>query len=340
VTTESPREELKITTSSPTQTPPRTPTKIVETLDWHVASVYDERVGSAFNFIYDVLQFSSGRDKFCALMQGYAKFASEVLTEPDSERHWMYRGIEDSLSDGRKIFRLFKEFREVYKVRRGWSRFCQGASGHGTVSIPAVCGVLDVLGHACSFFYYLGDNILWAASVGIVRSKEVPKMQRRMWKGFRKNGPVLSALGGVASVKRKRNWASIWRLNFAIGANVLLLYKAACKLRIRSLQGPDDPRLFHSLEIIGMLASYRVLLSKLKIAKASHARLGLLAMLAAACGIWSNWRKVRRKNCGTKSFGIASPQKRLSEVLPGRNAMLEAEEESNVKLKENVSELN
>lgn len=27
------------------------------------------------------------------------------------------------------------------------------------------------------------------------------------------------------------------------------------------------------------------------------ARLGLLAMLAAACGIWSNWRKVRNVRC-------------------------------------------
>ena len=35
----------------------------------------------------------------------------------------------------------------------------------------------------------------------------------------------------------------------------------------------EDARLFHTLEIIGMLASYRVLLSKLKILKASHARL-------------------------------------------------------------------
>lgn len=33
-----------------------------------------------------------------------------------------------------------------------------------------------------------------------------------------------------------------------------------------------DARLFHTLEIIGMLASYRVLLSKLHIMKASHAR--------------------------------------------------------------------
>ncbi|CAE7446454.1 Contig2860.g3064 [Symbiodinium microadriaticum] len=161
---------------------------LVETLNWHVSTVYDERVGTAFNFIYDVLQFSSGRDKFCALMQGYCKFASEVFSEPDSERHWMYRGMEDSLSDGRKIFRLFKEFREVYKVRRGWSRFSQGAQEHGTLSVPAACGVLDMLGHTCSFFYYLGDNLLWAASVGLVRSKEVPQMQRRMWKGFRPCG--------------------------------------------------------------------------------------------------------------------------------------------------------
>jgi len=287
---------------------------LVETLEWRVAKVYDEQLfGSAFNFIYDVLQFSSGRDKLCALMQGYAKFASEVLTDVNSERHWMYRGIEDSLSEGRKIFRLFKEFREVYKVRRGWSRFSQGASSQGTLSIPAVCGVLDVLGHTCSFFYYLGDNLLWAASVGIVRSKEVPKMQRRMWKGFRKNGPVLRMLGGVASVKRKRNWASIWRLNFAIGANLLLLYRAAQKWGQKGLDDPDDPRLFHSLEIIGMLASYRILLSKLGFAKASHARQGLLAMLAAACGIWSNWRKVRRKNCGAKTFA-ASPPRRISSV--------------------------
>ena len=131
------------------------------------------------------------------------------------------------------------------KVRRGWSRFSQGAQEHGTLSVPAACGVLDMplpevavgmctwnfqtgksmetagqvavvellsfrqllsaspvlltpprLGHTCSFFYYLGavyiesqpvtkssatgDNLLWAASVGLVRSKEVPQMQRRL----------------------------------------------------------------------------------------------------------------------------------------------------------------
>ncbi|CAJ1450410.1 unnamed protein product [Effrenium voratum] len=277
------------------------PSHVLETLNWHVA-VYDVHVSTPFNFIYDVLQFSSGRDKFCALMQGCAKFASEALATPGSDRHWMFRSVEDSLSDGRKIFRLFKEIREVYKVRRGWSRFSLGCQEDGALSIPATCGVLDMLGHSCSFFYYLGDNLLWAASVGLVRSKEVP----RTWKGgSRENGAILSALGGASSVKRKRNWASMWRLHFAISANILLLYKAVRRLGVRGLEGPDDARLFHSLEILGMLASYQVLLSNLKIHKASVTRLGLLAMLAAACGIWSNWRKVRRKNCGAKTFVVA-----------------------------------
>jgi len=269
-----------------------------------VATLYDRPFGAFFNFIYDVLQFSSGRDKLCALMQGYAKFASAALSEPDSERHWMYRGVEDSLSDGRKVFRLFKEFREVYKIRRGINRLMEGISGSGLTSSPAACGALDVLGHSASFFYYLFDNTLWAASVGLVRSKEVPRWQRKMWHGLRRNGAVLSALGGVASVKRKKNYASIWRLHFAILANVLLLRTAVkgCWAAGGQFQGPDDPRLFHTLELVGMFASYRILLSKLGYASISHARSGILAMLAAACGIWSNWRKVRRKNCGTKKF--------------------------------------
>eukprot|EP00415_Alexandrium_ostenfeldii_P000576 UN0576 len=247
-------------------------------------------------------------------MQGYAKFASEALCAPDSERHWMYRGVEESISDGRKIFRLFKEFREVYKVRRGFNRLMEGISESGLPSIPAICGTLDVLGHSSSFFYYLFDNILWAASVGIIRSKEVPKLQRRMWHGFRRNGPILSSLGGVARVKRAKNFASIWRLNFAILANVLLLRMAV----IRSIalggrfQGPDDGRLFHTLELVGMFASYRILLSKLGYLHISHRNSGLLAMVAAICGIWSNWRKVRRKNCGTKKFVPAVARRRSS----------------------------
>jgi len=217
----------------------------------------------------------------------------------------MYRGMEDSLSDGRKIFRLFKEFREVYKVRRGFHRMQEGIAGHGIASVPAVCGTMDILGHTASLFYYLFDNILWAASVGLLRTKEIPKWQIGMWKGFRRNGKVVQNLGGVTKIKWRKNMASIWRLNFAITANVLLLMDAVRQCKSKQggqFQGPDDPRLFHTFELVGMAASYRILLSKLRDWKMSHATSGLLAMVAALCGLWSNWRKVVRKKCGTKPF--------------------------------------
>lgn len=277
-----------------------------EKVELRIAAYYDAGPLSAFiNFLYDILQLSSGRDKFCALLQGYSKMASSFYSK-DSERYFMYRGIEESMSDGRKIFRLFKEFREVYKVRRGFHRMQEGIAGHGITSPAAICGTLDVMGHIASFFYYLYDNILWAASVGLFRTKEIPRWQVGMWKGFRRNGKVIESLGGVASIKWRKDSASIWRLNFAITANVLLLIDAIRQCKGKEggqFQGPDDPRLFHSLELVGMFSSYRILLGKLGFVKLkSHATSGMLAMVAALCGIWSNWRKVRRKNCGTKPF--------------------------------------
>ena len=44
-----------------------------------LVSLVDEMFQREISAIFDqVLQFSSGRDKFCALIQGYSKFASEV----------------------------------------------------------------------------------------------------------------------------------------------------------------------------------------------------------------------------------------------------------------------
>lgn len=277
-----------------------------EKVEVTVAAYYDSGpLAAVINFIYDLLQLSSGRDKSCALLQGYAKLMS-AMVEANSERYFMYRGVEDSLSEGRKIFRLFKEFREVYKIRRGFHRMQEGIATQGIASIATVCGTMDVLGHTASFFYYLFDNISWAASVGILRTKEIPKWQVGMWKGFRRNGKAITWLGGVTKVKWRKNTASIWRLNFAITANVLLLFDAFRNCRRKDggqFQGPDDPRLFHTIELVGMFASYRSLLAKLNFVKMkSHRLSGILQMLASICGLWGNWRKVVRKKCGTKPF--------------------------------------
>ena len=279
---------------------------------------YDKFQAPIFNFFYDILQLSSGRDKVVAFIQNFAKYSSDALCSVDSEGYWICRGVEDNLSDSRKVFRFLKWLREVYKVRRGIHRADLGRKKSGVLSIDFSCGVMDVLGHTCSFFYFLLDNLLWLTSVGVLQSKAVPAfIQQLDWYDAtvpRRNGSVVRLLGGVTGIKRMKNYSSMYRLYFALTANVLLLCQAWRKRRARPRKSLlndaepqatatvqrsplDDPLLFHSLEVLGMLCNLRVLLSKLSVPgwRASHATLGALGMAAALQGVWRNWRKVVQK---------------------------------------------
>ena len=277
-------------------------------------TTYDKKMSPLFNFFYDILQLSSGRDKVVAFIQNFAKFASDapLLCTPEGEMYWVWRGVESNLSDSRKVFRFLKWLREVYKVRRGVHRAKLGYQ-EGVASIGFTCGVMDVCGHACSFLYFLLDNILWATSVGLIRSKEkrmhlIGSFVRE--ENYRHNSSLVHWLGGVRGIKTWKNYASFYRLMFALAANILLLYKS---LRRRQSDSPgaekrkrkfdlDDPKLFHSLEILGMLCNFVILNSKLGFRARSHLAMGLLGMLAAAQGVWRNWRKVLAKKCGSKHF--------------------------------------
>jgi hypothetical protein len=306
---------------------------------------YDKFQAPVFNFFYDILQLSSGRDKVVAFIQNFAKFGSDALCLVDSERYWIFRGVEENLSDSRKVFRFLKWLREVYKVRRGLHRADEGLKKSGVCSIDFSCGVMDVLGHTCSFFYFLLDNLTWAVSVGVLQANnQVPdgRIQRRP----RVDGLVVAWLGGEKGMKRWKNYSSMYRLYFALAANVLLLYKCWRDRRRQRAQAAtpalgsslgssssgggaggssassplDDPLLFHSLEVLGMLCNYRVLLSKLGVAGwgASHAYMGFLGMAAASQGVWRNWRKVVQKKCGSKFFtpSVLHDSPRISPAVP------------------------
>merc|ERR1740121_615264 len=90
--------------------------------------------------------------------------------------------------------------------------------------------------------------------------------------------------------------------------------------RSHHASGWDDSCLFHTLELVGMFASYRVLLSKLGNARISHSYSGILAMLAAVCGIYVNWRKVCKKKAGTKHFKTAIERRRSEPNLADKIA--------------------
>lgn len=279
------------------------------TLPFHL---YDSVFSFLFNFFYDVLHLSSGRDKLLAFIQNFCKYRVGKL-ENGTANALTYMRVHDSLSSSRKAFRFLKWVREVYKIRRGIDRFEQGYEQGGLCSIPATCGMLDICGHSCSFGYYLIDNILWGVSVGIFN---VPKSMDSIWAGGWKNrhGPVVTWLGGVAQMNIARNYFSFWRTAFGFAANILLLIQAVRqKLSQRRYwqyvlypETWDDPVLFHILELVSITANMRILLSQLgyRRFKLSSSTLGLLGMVAAVTGMWRIWRKVLSKKVGARSFEL------------------------------------
>jgi len=274
--------------------------------------LYDTVFSFLFNIFYDVLHLSSGRDKLLAFIQNFCKYQNGKL-EANSEKSLTYLRVHDSLSSSRKAFRFLKWVREVYKIRRGIDRFESGYEQGGLKCIPAVCGVMDVCGHSCSFGYYLIDNILWGASVGIFT---IPKSRDSIWIGGwqARQGPMVTWLGGVAQMNTARNYFSFCRTAFGFAANVLLLFQAARKkwnetrrwLDVLYPETWDDPVLFHSLEIVCITVNMRILLSQLgyRRFKLSNSRLGLLGMIAAVTGMWRIWRKVLSKKFGARSFEL------------------------------------
>jgi hypothetical protein len=66
--------------------------------------------------------------------------------------------MESSLSNGRKIFRLFLFLNEVTELHQLMTKS----------SLVLPLRVLKIVSTVCSFIYYLTDNIVWLANLGFV----------------------------------------------------------------------------------------------------------------------------------------------------------------------------
>lgn len=118
------------------------------------------------NSISQVLYTSKGREAFLALLQYCAELYKECMkdyTFYNAAEHWTNsvqnaRSVEHSMSSGRKMIRLFRFLDEVGEIERLLDR-----TGKWQV-LP----VLQLLSHACSFLYYVLDNLVLASSIGVI----------------------------------------------------------------------------------------------------------------------------------------------------------------------------
>jgi hypothetical protein len=81
--------------------------------------------------------------------------------------------IVENLSSGRKIFRFLKFLEAIRKIKEYYQLKKRK---------PKLIKVLTFIGHACAFFLYLSDNIVWLSNMGITKKF---LFQNLKWKRFK-----------------------------------------------------------------------------------------------------------------------------------------------------------
>jgi hypothetical protein len=86
----------------------------------------------------------------------------------------IYYGLKESISQARKVFRLFRFFDEI----KGLVKILK-------TDKPIAFKILSVFTYFCSIMYYIADNTLWAINI-VVKSGGLDRTIAKNWK-YRKN---------------------------------------------------------------------------------------------------------------------------------------------------------
>lgn len=194
---------------------------------------------------------SSGRDKAASVIQYAAMFwGSQPLNlsgiEDSDEAPW--KKLEESMSSGRKVFRLGKWIKEYERARVALTAPDSYLGVHPTKYHALVTRFLAVLMNTFSFWYYVFDNMIWAAQANLInrypREKEIRKMLFEAYPKLSYDHYVqlqakhIKALHQRAKADKRvqrwkdfKNYASLGRLAFAI---------VHCIMQVRSLRKEDQ----------------------------------------------------------------------------------------------------
>ena len=86
----------------------------------------------------------------------------------------IYYGLKESISQARKVFRLFRFFDEI----KGLVKILK-------TDKPIAFKILSVFTYCCSIMYYITDNTLWTINI-VVKSGGLDRTIVKNWK-YRKN---------------------------------------------------------------------------------------------------------------------------------------------------------
>jgi hypothetical protein len=273
---------------------------------------------------------SSGRDKFCALLQYGAMFwGNQKIFSVSSARDAPWRNLEESMSAGRKTLRLFKWTKEFERMQRSLAFPDPGP--HASEARTKVASALGFFMHTFSFAYYFVDNVLYMSQIGLINNPDVTgifelrKMLKsglshdeyqRLQSKFRSD-EVLRGNSRMFEGRLRdwKNYASLFRLLTAI---------AYCSLQIDSVNSAeerlqkqtemaDKQRVKRAMEltelkegsineVIASICNLAILLQRLGFPVFKRLPLwsiGVFGIIAAGFGLEKNWPQAQAER--TKS---------------------------------------
>lgn len=143
----------------------------------HPASV----VTKTANSLTAIMESSKGKDRLLSIIQYSADLYKDCMKDYIEERNiveWPLsmrnaKSIKRAMSQGRKIFRLFKFMDEIANADAHFQRIQR-------IHRPNPLLILQCINDFFSFWYYVTDNIVWFASIGLI-GKYIVRLQIK-WK--------------------------------------------------------------------------------------------------------------------------------------------------------------
>jgi hypothetical protein len=169
------------------------------------------------NSFRNLLNTSKGRDKCLQLFQYHANLYCTCMEWSPVYRHHPKRvdsykkakKFENSISTGRKIFRLFLWINEMHEI----VDIAQSAT------LTPFLKFMKTTSCICSFIYYFSDNAIWLAKIGYT-GKEVPFSEK------------LTASGNSVPWSRIKD-------NFSLSKTCLELFIFTCTYYLKSRDEND-----------------------------------------------------------------------------------------------------
>ena len=109
--------------------------------------------------------------------------------------------LENNISNGRKIFRLFLWLNEITLLEETIK----------SKKLKTEVKFLKIISTICSFFYYLTDNIVWLANIGYMNSKIFSYRWKKIKDGFSLTKTILEVVISLYTVFLKKREERILR---------------------------------------------------------------------------------------------------------------------------------